>query len=256
MELALVRHAPAGIALPWARGGRMNTAGASLISITATILVMSQLGIAHLLPSRNDRLAQMSELHASAAVRVPTTPDAVAATATAAEATAQEPAVTLPVVPVPAVAVPTQGRHSPEAVAASVAAVIPAAAPAPTLPPPAALPSQASPTPAAAPTSRLKPEAKLVPIAAGTMLSGVRRVVAVAASPGFARHNAAAAKTPGRGSAVAAPGTPLIPPTVRRSAVGVGTPPAVKQPLSLHTDLIGPGSPAGAPDPKRQAALR
>jgi hypothetical protein len=256
MELALVRHAPAGIALPWARGGRMNTAGASLISITATILVMSQLGIAHLLPSRNDRLAQMSELHASAAVRAPAMPAAVAAAAPATEAAAQDPAATLPVVPVPAVVVPTQGRHSPEAVAASVAAVIPAAAPAPTLPPPAASPSQASPTPVAAPASRLKPEAKLVPIAGGTMLSGVRRVVAVAASPGFARHNAAAAaKTPGRGSAVAVPpGTPLIPPAARRSAVG--TPPAVKQPLSLHTDLIGPGSPAGAPDPKRQAALR
>jgi len=104
------------------------------------------------------------------------------------------------------------------------------------------------------PKSRLKPEAKLLPLSAGAMLSGVRRVVAVAASPGFARHIAAPpAKTQPR-STTAAPGAPIIPPTDRRSAVGA--PPAVKQALSLHTDLIVPSAPTGTADPKRQAALR
>jgi hypothetical protein len=256
MELALVRHAPAGIAVWRARGGRMNTASATLISIAATVVVMSQLGLTHLFPSRSATLTQQSGRHVVvAAAETLHNPTIVAPTEQLTEVVAPLANPPNKIVEVETAPVLAPAQPQPDALSAPVVAVVPIVVPiaAPALTP---APSSALPSPVAVPVSRLKPEAKLLPMAAGTLMSGVRRVVAVAASPEFARHIAApSSKMARHGDATA------VAPTSRAERrAATGTPQPIKQPLSLHTDLIAPSPPAAppvsTPDPKRQAALQ
>lgn len=257
MEPALVRRAPAGMASLLAWQGRMSTAGASLISLAVAVAIVSQLGVAHLLPDRHAKLpaARVAQVK-PAVVQAAKVPLQVVETAPPAKAAAPQ------FVAQRNITSSTAIQAAPAAAEAVIAA--PALEPLAIDPPhpvqTAAVPLAPTIVTTRPPPTKLKPEAKALPVSAANMLSGVRRLVAVSASPGFAKAIAAPpAKIPGRGSAVAAPGAPIIPPTEKRQAIA-NVPAPIKQPLPMHTDLIAPGQatpqPPSSADPKRQAALR